>query len=121
MPFRSAAAYVLSAVLVILAAQLGLAEALGAHPFWAVRTAWIGAPLGVVLAVAARYAGLLRPQRVLLFAALLIPAAASAYFGKSAFVASIAENRLAGLFWHYGWIAIPAMATALYASALVRD
>lgn len=104
---ESLAAGVITAVLVA-ASALGLTEALGAHPFWAVKTGAIGSVLGLLAYSGLRWAGL-RPGRIALLGVLaLILGAAAAIQGKSIFAASFAENALAGRFWFFGWFALMA-------------
>ncbi|WP_071674844.1 hypothetical protein [Nioella nitratireducens] len=99
-------------------ALAGLPEALGAHPWWAVKTGVGGAVGGALAYGVLRGLGLGR-RPVALLAGLALPGAlAAAYFGKVGFVNSFAENHLAGRFWFLGWIATAAAATALVAALL---
>ncbi len=114
-----AAAAVLALAVTVAAAWLGLTGALGAHPFWDVQVALIGAPLGVV-AAALGLRVTRRPPGVALVlgGALAVAAVLAAWWGKTAFVASYAEDRLAGLFWYYGWIAAcTGVAAVIYSAA----
>ncbi|HCQ66045.1 MAG TPA: hypothetical protein DIU07_13245 [Rhodobacteraceae bacterium] len=104
--------------LVMAFAALGGAEALGAHPWWAVRTGLVGAPIGLALYLLARMAGLAPIGRAALALAGLALALASAGFGKRRFAASLAEDALAGRFWFFGWFAVFAM-TCMLLLALV--
>lgn len=120
---ESLAAGVITAALAA-ASALGLTEALGAHPFWAVKTGVIGSVLGLLAYGGLRWAGL-RPGRIALLGVLaLILGAAAAIQGKSIFAASFAENALAGRFWFFGWFALMAglclTLCALAASAMRR-
>ena len=108
--------YIFAALVVILAANAGLTEMLGAHPFWAVRVAWMGVPIGLVLALLAKSMGLGWVFRVLLFVTGLAAAYALASFGKGRFAASFAEDRAAGQMWYIGWIAATGFAAALIAA-----
>ena len=104
--------YLIAAIVVITAANFGMSKLLGAHPFWSVKIAWIGVPIGLILAFLIRS----RPwsKRVGLFAVLLAGAAAAAHYGRLAFAASFAENALAGQAWYFGWIGV-----AIFTSALI--
>jgi hypothetical protein len=101
-------------------AALGGTEALGAHPFWAIKVGWIGALIGVAAHLAGRGMGLSRPIGVGLFAGAMVLAGLTTYIGKTRFVASFAEDAFAGRMWFLGWIAVMAAATALAASLLSR-
>ena len=108
--------YIFSTLLVIVSANAGLVEMLGGHPFWSISVAWIGVPIGLALAIGAKSAGLGWRIRVIVFLVCLIAAYAAAFFGKQQFAASFAEDRLAGQFWYFGWIAATAAAAALVAA-----
>ncbi len=113
------AAVLLALAVPVGAASLGLAGALGAHPFWELQVALIGAPLGVVAAAVGLRVTRLPPGAApVLWGALAVAAALAAWWGKTAFVASYAEDRLAGLFWYYGWIAgCAGVGAAIYSTA----
>lgn len=117
-PARSLAVAVIAAALVVAAAALGLTKALGAHPFWSLRIALIGAPLGLALWAAARALRWPTGRQIIVIAALLSVTVAAAILGKRLFAASFAEDRLAGLFWYFGWIGTAAVTTALIAALL---
>ncbi|NNE80122.1 MAG: hypothetical protein HKN18_07595 [Silicimonas sp.] len=108
--------YLVAAMIVITAANFGLSQSLGAHPFWSVNVAWLGVPLGLLIAF------LFRTRRWLLrigvFAVLLAAAGLTAHWGRLGFAASFAEDKLAGQFWYFGWIAVAAFATALITAIL---
>jgi hypothetical protein len=90
------------------AKALGLAEVLGAYPFWAVNTGVICCAAGLLI-----YAGLRRARigaRLIsvLSGFVLIRAVFAALQGDSVFVASFVENSVAGRFWYFGWHAMMA-------------
>lgn len=115
MPRRLIPAALAAAVTLILA-HLGASQALGAHPFWDTKIAWIGAPIGALLGLV-----LPRKTRTILGLALLTAAALGlAHYGKTQFAASYAEDRLAGQFWYFGWIATAALFTATLATLARR-
>lgn len=95
----------LGALVVVLTAWLGLAEMLGAHPFWDVQVALVGAPTGALIAM---FLGWLERSGAafLTGATILIAGVVMAIGGKMAFAASYAEDQLAGALWYYGWITI---------------
>ena len=96
----------IAAGLVIALAAGGVSKALGAHPFWDVQIALIGAPIGAVAAT-------LLPARWA-FAVIAALATFSSYglahYGKTRFAASYAEDALAGQLWYFGWIGVAAFA-----------
>ena len=95
----------------------GAFQTLGAHPWWALKVALIGAPVGVVLgAVLSRYA--LLPS-VIAGLVLLALAYGAAYYGKTQFAASFAEDAFAGKLWYFGWIGTAAGLSALLLAALI--
>lgn len=118
MKVRGYASYLIAAMLVVVAARYGLSKALGAHPFWSVSIVWVGVPVGLLLSLFAARSGFRWPTRIGAFALLLCVAAVAAHYGKLRFVASFAEDRLAGKFWYYGWIGI-ACFTAAFLSAVL--
>lgn len=113
-----AAAVLLALAVTVAAAWFGLTRALGAHPFWDVQVALIGAPLGVMAAVALRATRVPPIAGLVLWGAVAVAAALAAWWGKTGFAASYAEDRVAGLFWYYGWIgACAGFAAAIYSAA----
>jgi len=108
------------AAALIAAAFLGAPRALGAHPFWAVQTGALGAAGGAVAFLGLRLAGI-RPGPVVLLGVLaLVASGLAAHFGKAAFVASYAENALAGRAWYLGWFALAGSACLALLGALAR-
>ena len=103
--YRPIISALLGVCVILLAAWLGLAALLGAHPSWEVQVALIGAPIGALLAM---LLGWLERGRTAFFAGLIFAAVGLplAMRGKAAFDASYAEDQLAGVFWYYGWVAI---------------
>ncbi len=107
---------ILAAAGVIAVAWLGGTKALGAHHFWSVKVALIGAPIGAILALAT--ARLPRLPAIAGFTVLTLAAFAAAKWGQTEFANSYAENQLAGKFWYFGWIAA-ALALTTTASKLM--
>lgn len=100
-------------------AYSGLSIRLGAHPWWAQSSAWIGALIGVALALAL-FGVRLRRVAVLVMGALMASTGAwAAHAGKVAFANSYAEDPLAGRFWYWGWIGGLAGLTLLVATLLL--
>ena len=84
----------------------GLFRWLGAHPWWDIKTALIGAAIGVVLFVVLEW---LRPGLSFWVGLLvLVVAILVSSIGKSRFAASFAEDAFAGKLWYFGWIGIAA-------------
>ena len=92
---------------------LGGTVALGAHPWWADQVAFVG--LSVGLPASWLIAKLLpsRAQRLGVVTIALILSGLITYFGKARFVASFAEDALAGRAWYFGWMAICACLVVL--------
>jgi len=110
---RNLANAIIAAAILIGLAHFGVAKSLGAHPIWAVKIGYIGVGLGVVV-----YSMFWVWQggwvaKLLTFAVLLAVASGVTYFGKMRFVASIAEDAMAGRLWYFGWIAVVGFAFAL--------
>ncbi|WP_130403112.1 hypothetical protein [Thalassococcus sp. S3] len=103
-----------------LAHAFGLTGLLGAHPFWAGQVLWVGAPLGVVLAFALWITPLSALVRTISLGVLTLCAMALAHLGKTRFVASYAEDVLAGQIWYLGWIATCVFAAACVASSTLK-
>jgi hypothetical protein len=110
----------IASAIVIALGTFGVTAELGAHPFWSTQITLIGAVAGSVLALIARATVHRRIRASLTFSGLGLAAFALASIGKSRFVASFAEDRVAGLFWYYGWIAAASLATAAIATLMFR-
>lgn len=107
----------MAGLIVIVTARLGLSESLGAHPFWAVTTGYVGAAVGSVAGLALSR---LKARTVVAaggFVAGMGLLAAKA--GAARFAASYAEDALAGRLWYFGWIGAAA-GLALLSHAVLR-
>ncbi|SMC52652.1 hypothetical protein [Primorskyibacter flagellatus] len=103
--YRPIVSALFGALAVILTVWLGLGELLGAHPFWDVQVALVGAPIGALIAMLLGW--LERSGAALLAgAAILIVGLVMAMRGKMAFASSYAEDLFSGALWYYGWITI---------------
>lgn len=91
---------------------LNLPHTLGAHPWWSLTILWIGTPIGIALGVLLSFSGLKKSSAVAGLVSATILAYALAYWGKTAFAASYAENHLAGQAWYFGWIAVATFGAA---------
>jgi len=82
---------------------------LGGHPFWSASATYLGVGIGAVLATLSHFILSKRPSWGKLHLAILISIAiigiTASTYGKIDFVASYAEDRLAGRIWYYGFIA----------------
>lgn len=92
--------------------------ALGAHPFWAAKTGYIGALVGAFGFAALGQLGMPLRNVATIAVMTLIVATACVFFGKQTFVASFAEDAIAGRFWYIGWYVAMGAATALVAALL---
>jgi hypothetical protein len=108
--------YIFAPMVIILAANAGLAESLGAHPFWSISIAWLGVPFGLIVALATKWLDWSWLLRVSIGIVGLGIAYAVATYGKSAFAASYAEDVLAGRMWYFGWVGVAIFATVLVAA-----
>lgn len=113
------AATVAAAVLVG-AGYLGLSQALGAHPFWAVKVVWIGIGIGAVLFGLSRFWAASARVKLPIALALLAGSAGVTILGKARFAASYAEDFVAGRMWFLGWMALVAAAFLVLALLLAR-
>lgn len=111
---RSILTAVVVVAVVIGLAAIGATRALGAHPFWEIKIAAIGAPIGALIALIIGYFLDRRGMAAITSAMLAAAAFTAATLGKARFAASFAEDRIAGKFWYYGWIA-----TALFLTLAV--
>ena len=109
----------LSILVTIALAWFGFSATLGAHPFWDVKTALIGAPIGAVVGVLVSMK-LPKTASVAMFAILTLAAYAAAQWGKTTFAASYAEDAFAGKVWFFGWIATSGAFAATTAALLTR-
>jgi len=107
-----ALAFIPSLAVITLIWATDLPETLGAHPWWSEKSVLIGAPVGLALAWGAGLWIAALP-RLVIFATFTACAAAAAFFGKRAFVASFGDSTLAGQFWYFGWIGVMAGVAAL--------
>jgi hypothetical protein len=89
-------ALLVTAVVAALIAALEATTALGAHPFWAAKTVWIGAPIGLIIAGIAAHRNAPKLPFGFLFFVLSVAAFALTMLGKSRFVASSGEDGFAG-------------------------
>lgn len=103
----------------MIAAYFSLPEYFGAHPIWAQTVVVIGAPIGIILGTALWALKLGQRSRVIIGFIALAGAFGIAYYGKTAFANSYAEDQFAGKLWYIGWIATSA-ATALLIMASAR-
>lgn len=95
------------------------ANALGAHPLWSERVGFIGTGIGIAKWLVLHVAGVARRRMLLLGAALFLVFVTMIWFGKVRFVASYAQDQLAGRFWFFGWMLLIG-ATYLLIAALVN-
>lgn len=108
------AAAVLVAVALVL---VGVPETLGAQPLWAQSVGY----MGLAVAVPVLLIAVLRPVAMTWAAlAAIVCGGIAAWFGKAAFVASYAEDALAGRAWYLGWIVLCGGLAALVGVIVLR-
>ena len=114
---RWAIAIAAALVIPVLLAWLGLFRWLGAHPLWDLKTALIGAPIGVI-AIAILF---MTPKALRIGVALVVIGLAYylASSGKADFAASFGDDASAGRYWYFGWIGMGAGIAALIMSVLM--
>ncbi|MFT5868593.1 MAG: hypothetical protein ACI8TF_000698 [Paracoccaceae bacterium] len=107
------------------AAHLGISQWLAAHPWWAVKIAWISTPVSLFLVGLTIW---LIGARSIPAAGFIVPALATNWTtsaSKANFIGSFGKDTRTGQVWYFGWIATAAFATAaltiLSASRLARD
>lgn len=85
---------------------LGGTKALGAHPWWADQVAFVGIAMGLPAAWLVSRVLPNRSRRLAIVVTALAVSGLVTYFGKARFVASFAEDTLAGRGWYFGWMAV---------------
>jgi len=105
----------------LLAAYLGLGQALGAHPWWAVRVFYPGLAGGAVLALLMRQWRGWPGWKLGLLVGLLALALVVAEVARTRFIAAEAFDVTAGRIWYFGWIGIVAAVLALLVEAIAGE
>lgn len=81
---------------------------LGGHPFWSASATYLGIGIGVLIALVSHLILTKHPRWTKLhlgiFVSFAIVGTTASTYGKIDFVASYAEDRLAGHIWYYGFI-----------------
>ncbi len=95
---------------------------LGGHPFWSASATYLGIGIGALLATLS-YVMLTKRNRwgklhLAIFLSIAIFGITASTYGKIDFVASYAEDRLAGRIWYYGFIAFIAGIPGSFAMAV---
>jgi len=93
---------------------------LGGHPFWSASATYLGIGSGAAVALLSHLILTKHPRWTKLhlgiFASIAIIGITASTYGKIDFVASYAEDHLAGRIWYYGFIVFIA---ALFSSAAI--
>jgi hypothetical protein len=113
---------IISAIVAVAIAAVGayfwnLTQALGAHPFWAEKVLFIGAPIGLIVGLTFSRIPYVVSIAVLLAATII--SFGVAHWGKTQFAASYAEDAFAGQMWYFGWFAVCITATSLLARVIM--
>ena len=81
---------------------------LGAHQFWSASATYLGTGIGTLIATLSYFILTKRPRwgklHLGIFVSIAIIGITASTYGKIDFVASYAEDRLAGRIWYYGFI-----------------
>jgi hypothetical protein len=104
----------------VVLAHLGLAQKLGAHPWWAVQVVYIGVGAGFILSVLGGFIPIFTRGIVPLLLVLVVASISLTVYGKTQFAASYAEDALAGRMWYFGWICSVCFGLAFGVRAIVR-
>lgn len=99
-----------------LAVVFNVPQSLGAHPWWSDTVVWIGLPLGVGIAAFVHWLAL--RHGAMIMTVCMAASYGLAAFGKARFVASYADDVLAGRIWYFGWIGVAICATAAVTLAI---
>lgn len=110
----------LVALLLLGFAFLGGSVALGAHPWWGFKVAYIGVPIGVALYLVQLLWGAGYVAKSGLYAVFLCLAAFLTYRGKIQFAESYAEDVAAGRMWFLGWIVVYAFGFVFFTHLACR-
>jgi len=105
---------VVVAAILIASGYFGVTEALGAHPWWAFKVAYIGVVAGAVLYLASKFWKAGNGVKTQVFSVLLLADVIIVWVGKMRFVGSYAEDAFAGKMWYFGWIGVVAFAFVLF-------
>lgn len=110
MNIKSLIRLLISAAAIMLLDYFGFWVWLVAHPFWNFKGALIGIVVGIGILVIGLFAAKILPKNKLLKLGLLalcvLIAAGIAIYGKTGFASSFGEDRTAGMFWYYGYLAL---------------
>ena len=95
---------------------------LGAHPFWSQSATYLGIGIGATLAIIS-YAMLTKRPRwrklhLAIFVSITAIGITASTYGKIDFVASYADDRLAGRIWYFGFIMFIAGIPGCFTTAL---
>lgn len=103
---------VIAAAAILLLDQLGFWVWLIAHPFWNFNGALIGIAIGAGISLLGWLFFKNRPIGNATALGLSVLAVLISYgitfYGKSGFAASFGEDRMSGMFWYYGYLALTA-------------
>ena len=91
--------------------KLGIANTLGAHPFWAPKVTYIGIALGIAITILTLIVSNRIGRNSMwvpagFFVITIVVAAVTLLYGKAEFAASYAENAFAGRVWYIGFMAL---------------
>jgi hypothetical protein len=116
-PMKFLPPFLLTAIAIVAAYFIDLPTDFGAHPWWGQKAILIGAPIGLALTALAIW--LMGSGRsTFVFIVFFAVSFGIAYYGKTAFAASFAEDQLAGKLWYFGWIATCSFAVSFLFSLL---
>lgn len=106
--------------IMIVFASLGGTAWLGAHIFWDDKVAYIGAPIGAVIAIGLAFTPISKTKRMITFAIITMISFGVARYGQAQFAASFGDDQLAGVFWYFGWVGTSLGVTAMLTSIFIK-
>ncbi|ARU88671.1 hypothetical protein [Pseudomonas sp. M30-35] len=95
---------VIAALAILAFVYFGGPAALGAHPRWGMKIAYLAIASGLVMLFLATLASRRWQFQLITFSTLLIISIAITTYGKTQFAASYAEDDFAGKLWFFGWV-----------------
>jgi len=108
------------AISLVVLAHLGVTTALGAHPWWSLKIAYIGVGIGAGIYFLMSFWHQSTRTKLLVSVIFLTNSTIFVWLGKARFVASYGDDIFAGKMWFYGWMAVVAWIFVLIVVAVVK-
>ena len=117
---RSLSVGIIGGTILVILAHLGLAQKLGAHPWWAVKVVYLGVGFGLILSVLGSLIPIFTRRIVPPLFVLAVASILLTVYGKTQFAASYAEDALAGRMCYFGWICSVCFGLAFGVRAIIQ-